>query len=124
MTPTQRTLAELRERGYLAAVVEKWIPAAAGGFRLDLFGIIDVLGIIANGTLGVQACGEAWSTHVQKLMQEKEAVCLKWLECPARRLEIWGWSRRKPRGQRAYVQLRRGIIYIKNNALAFWEVPQ
>lgn len=43
MTPTALTLRHLRDSGYLAAVVEQWIPKIER--RRDLFGIGDVLGI-------------------------------------------------------------------------------
>jgi hypothetical protein len=40
MTPTARTLAFLRRAGYLAAVVESWLPHTFR--RRDLFGFADV----------------------------------------------------------------------------------
>ena len=43
MTPTARTLALLRRSGYLAAVVEKWLPKI--NRRRDLFGFADVLAV-------------------------------------------------------------------------------
>ena len=43
MTPTARSLALLRRSGYLAAVVEKWLPKI--NRRRDLFGCFDVLAI-------------------------------------------------------------------------------
>ena len=43
MSPTSLTLDLLRRSGYLAAVVERWLPKI--NKRRDLFGIIDVLGI-------------------------------------------------------------------------------
>ncbi len=52
-SPTQRSLAELRKRGYLAQVVEKWIPAVKR--RQDLYGFIDILAIRENEVLGVQS---------------------------------------------------------------------
>lgn len=42
MSPTQRSLAMLREAGYHAEVVEKW----AGGRRHDLWGWCDILALI------------------------------------------------------------------------------
>jgi len=43
MTPTARTLDLLRRSGYLAGVVEKWLPKIDR--RQDLFGCFDVIGI-------------------------------------------------------------------------------
>ena len=41
MTPTQRTLKLMRERGWIAEVTEKWIPGA--NIRKDLWTFCDVL---------------------------------------------------------------------------------
>ena len=43
MTPTQRSLALLRERGYLTAVVERWNPHAK--IRQDLYGVADLIAV-------------------------------------------------------------------------------
>jgi hypothetical protein len=53
MTPTARSLAHLRTLGYVAEVVERWIPGA--NIRRDLFGFGDVLAIRAGEVLLVQA---------------------------------------------------------------------
>lgn len=41
MTPTQRTLKIMRERGWIAEVTERWIPGA--NIRKDLWSFCDVL---------------------------------------------------------------------------------
>ena len=41
MTPTQRTLKLMRERGWIAEVTERWIPGA--NIRKDLWTFCDVL---------------------------------------------------------------------------------
>ena len=112
MTPTQRTMATLRDRGFTVGRVEQWIPAPHGGFRKDLFGIIDLLAISADITLGVQVCGTAWSHHVQKLVNEGELAVRRWLQSPHRHLELWGWRPLKY-GERRIHRLRRGMIYIR-----------
>jgi hypothetical protein len=43
MTPTGRSLTLMRRSGYLAAVVETWIPHV--NRRRDLFGLFDVLAV-------------------------------------------------------------------------------
>ena len=94
MSPTQRTLKLLREQGYRAAVVERWL-AYAGKFgkRQDLFGIIDVLAISDILTLGVQVCSGSASGHLKKLTLEKNQECHDWLSHPDRILEIWAWRK-------------------------------
>jgi hypothetical protein len=43
MTPAARSLARLRREGFVAAVVQKWLPHA--GARQDLFGCADLLAV-------------------------------------------------------------------------------
>lgn len=52
MTPTQRSLAEMRKRGYRCAVVERWNPHAR--IRQDLFGVVDLLAIGNGETVAIQ----------------------------------------------------------------------
>ena len=53
MTPTQLTLRHLRKEGWLLVeVVERWNPHAR--LRQDLFGMIDVIAVRPNETMGVQ----------------------------------------------------------------------
>ena len=49
---TPRSIAWLRERGYVVGNVEKWIPQIRQ--RKDLFGFIDLLAVRGDETLGVQ----------------------------------------------------------------------
>ena len=126
MTPTQRTLARMRNDGYLAAVVEKWIPAKGGGFRLDLFGVADVEGKAIPGrqrpgTLYVQSCGDSWSAHVKKLQTKAEVVAV--MIYNGDRIELWSWVLRKPRGERARCVRRRGIVYIQEGRVHVAEIP-
>lgn len=51
-SPTQRSLALLRERGYVAEVVERWNPFAR--VRHDLFGFADIIAIKPGDRLLVQ----------------------------------------------------------------------
>ncbi len=52
-SPTSRSLEHLRNQGYLACVVEKWVQRAK--IRVDAFGCIDILAIRPGEVLGVQA---------------------------------------------------------------------
>jgi len=69
LTPTQRTLAYLREQGYLCAVVEHWNSWAR--IRQDLFGFIDILAIKKDETLAVQCTSTGVAARVKKI-QESE----------------------------------------------------
>ena len=106
LSPTQRTLAALRDRGCMAAIVEKWNQfAGPHGIRQDLFGFIDVLCIEPGekGCLGVQACGSSFSEHLTKITETRAEECLKWLAA-GNRVELWGWRKVKvKRGGKAMV---------------------
>lgn len=121
MTPTQRTLAELKRLGWTAQVVERWNPYAR--VRVDLFGCIDIVAItpeagtwtIADGKLaasesmqarivGIQCTsGSGHSARRAKIAQEPRMW--QWLATGAR-LEIWSWSKKGARGKRKTWQLR------------------
>lgn len=75
-SPTQRTLAELRKRGYMAAVVERWNQFA--GIRQDLFGLIDVLAVGNGETVGVQCTsGDHVADRVQKIADSDKVAVLR-----------------------------------------------
>lgn len=97
LTPTQRTLRALRQRGLICAIVEKWNQyAGPHGMRQDLFGIIDVLALDPQrGVIGVQSCGSSFSEHLKKLTTEKAQETSDWLSTPGTSLELWGWRKVK-----------------------------
>ncbi len=89
VSPTQRTLAELRRRGYLAQVVEHWVPGAR--VRRDLFGFIDVLAIKPDEVLGVQACaGASVAARVAKIAEHENVGQVR--EAGVR-IMVWGWRK-------------------------------
>jgi hypothetical protein len=94
MTPVQRTMKALREKGSICTVVEKW-NAYGGehGIRVDLFGILDVLVLDPVNTIGIQCCGTDFRSHVEKLTVERAEDTLNWLQSPHRKLFIWGWRK-------------------------------
>lgn len=95
-SPTQRTLKLLKEKGYKAAIVERWLQYAGSfGKRQDMFGIIDVLAITPDITLGIQCCSGSAVGHYQKITKEKNQEAYDWLSNPGRSLEIWAWRKLK-----------------------------
>jgi hypothetical protein len=67
-SPTQLTLKWLRDEGYLAEVVEKWLPGA--NIRKDLWGWCDIVAIREGETVAVQCT--SWdniSSSVQKIAE-------------------------------------------------------
>ena len=103
MTPTQRTMRELRQRGLRCAVVERWNafaqkPGDKGppGIRMDLFGIVDVLALDPErGFIGVQCCSGSSASHRRKLLEDHAQESYDWLSTPGGCLEIWCWRQIK-----------------------------
>lgn len=88
-SPTQRTLAELRKRGYLAAVVEKWNPHAM--IRQDLFGLIDVIGVKDSETIAVQSTSGAHvADRIQKIADSDKTPILR---AAGWRILVHGWRK-------------------------------
>lgn len=105
VSPTQRSLARLRELGYVAQVVERWNPHAR--VRQDLFGCIDILAIEPGSKtpiLGVQACAAASvSERLKKAIAEPRLM--QWIRSGGS-FEVWGWSKRGARGKRKVWSVR------------------
>jgi hypothetical protein len=87
-TPTQRSLAHLREQGYLVAIVEHWNPHAR--IRQDLFGWIDLLAIRDGETLAVQTTASAVAARVKKIT---EAASLPVVRKAGWRILVHGWRK-------------------------------
>jgi hypothetical protein len=73
MSPTQRTLAHLRDGGcQLVQVVEKWNPHAR--IRQDLFGFVDVLAIRDGQTIAVQTTSSSNISSRLKKIADSESI--------------------------------------------------
>ena len=95
ITPTQRTLAAMREQGRLCAIVEKF-NAFAGphGVRQDAFGFIDIIAIDpVQGIVAIQSCGQDYSGHIKKMLEERNENVYAWLKHA--KLELWAWRKIK-----------------------------
>lgn len=88
-SPTQRTLARLRADGWLAEVVERWIPGA--NVRKDLWGFVDVVAIKSGVTLGVQSTsGSNVAARVTKIADSPNLAAVR---AAGWRLEVDGWRK-------------------------------
>ena len=65
LTPTQRSLAYLREKGYHVSIVEKWNSFTK--VRQDLWGWCDLLAIRRDEVLAVQVTSSGISARVKKI---------------------------------------------------------
>ncbi len=94
-SPTGRTLGRLRQLGFLAAVVESWVPFA--NRRRDLFGFADVLAVHPRDRLFllVQATTAGHVAHrLHKARARPELAA--WLRAGGL-FEVWGW---RPAGRK------------------------
>lgn len=88
---TSRTLEYIRSQGWEADIVERFNPYAGKfGQRKDLFNIIDIICLTESGIAGIQSCGQAFSEHDKKILEEPKA--LRWLE-KGGRLILIGWRK-------------------------------
>lgn len=102
MTPTQRTLAECKARGWTAGVVERRIPYKP--ISIDYLGCIDIIVATPDGIIGIQAC--SGTDHARRRTKALAEPRLRaWLAAGAR-FEVWSWSLRGGRGKRKLWQLR------------------
>lgn len=102
MSPTARTLAECKRRGWPARVVEQTIPRTF--IRRDLFGFIDIIAITPTATIGIQATsGANHAARIAKARQQPHFAA--WLAA-GRTFEVWSWSKRGDRGKRKLWTLR------------------
>lgn len=103
MSPTARSMAELRKGGYSCCVVEKWVPASPKGFKGPIitrdawnFGDILAARVGESGALLVQTTsGPNVSARLAKIRSIAEAGI--WLAA-GNRIVIHGWSKRGPKG--------------------------
>jgi hypothetical protein len=102
MSPTERSLAECRKRGWVAQVVERWNPHAH--IRQDLFGVIDIVALTDTGIMAIQACsGTDHAKRLAKVLAEPRTK--RWLGSGGA-FEVWSWSLKGARGKRKTWQLR------------------
>ncbi len=90
---TSRTLKYLKDQGWNAGIVERYLQYAGPfGKRIDLFGIIDLVVLTGTNIIGVQSCGQSFAEHNRKILAEP--MSLKWLESGGQ-LMLIGWRKIK-----------------------------
>ena len=102
MSPTQRTIRELRNIGRMCGVVERFICRhGTHGIRIDLFGFGDIVcADRANGIVIIQSCGQDFAGHYRKITEVQEVAenAVEWLRSGGK-IELWGWRKiKKSRG--------------------------
>ena len=94
MTPTQRTLEQLRKRVDHVAIVEKWNSHCR--IRQDLFGFADLISFNDEDVHLWQVTSGAVAARVAKIKELD--VAKRWASHPNRCLFVAGWRKLKPRG--------------------------
>lgn len=106
-SPTARTLAECKRRGWIAGVVERHIPFPRPmGTKIDLFGVIDLVVIVPaffetpladlqtpGSILAIQATASAAHHAHRRTKILAEPRARQWVAAGGR-LELWSWSQR------------------------------
>ena len=95
ISPTSRTLEYIRTRGWVAGIVERFLPHAGRfGKHVDLFGFADIIALGENSIIAIQSCGQAFSAHHKKLTEDENAApnVELWLKNGGRLLLI-GWRK-------------------------------
>lgn len=106
LSPTQRTLAALRDRGMVCGIVERFNRHAGPfGIRQDFLGFLDVIGCEpGRGIVGIQCCaGSGFAAHMATITEARAEECIAWLKCGGK-VELWAWRKVKlKRGGKAEV---------------------
>ena len=89
MSPTQRSLAVLRERYPLVQVVERYIPQARK--RIDLYGIADILCVSESEIVAVQTTSA--SNVAARVSKLTESPALPILRKAGIRVLVHGWRK-------------------------------
>jgi len=105
-SPTHNSLTMLRGEGWIAEVVERWIPGM--NIRKDLFGFVDILALKDGQTLAVQTTSDSnVSARVKKITESELLPELRkagWL------IHVHGWRKAaKIRGGKTEVWKQRVV---------------
>jgi hypothetical protein len=116
MSPTERTIAKLKEMGYQPGRTEHfntWVK-----IRQDLFNCIDVIGLKKGAALLLVQCTTG-DNAPSRLMKSRETLAL--LASTGNIAEVWGWAKRGERGKRKLWTVRRVRVYSNGDAVALNE---
>jgi hypothetical protein len=109
-SPTARTLELMRRCGYLAAVVERWIPVPGKNIRRDLFGAFDVLAVhpVRREVVLIQTTTADHLTH--RLAKVKAIPELPGLLAAGCKVQVHGWKQRGPHWRIKVIDVRAGDL--------------
>lgn len=128
MTPTARTLQWLKKRGYIACVVEKWIPQTRQ--RKDAFGFGDILAFrpwlpsrCSDPIVVLIQCTSA-SNMASRLDKIRSLpIASDWINDTRRAVWLIGWGKRGERGKRKTWQARVVQVMPSGRVQTLWIEP-
>jgi hypothetical protein len=91
VTPTQRTLSDMRKRGYDAYVVERWDSFTRT--RRDLFGFVDVLCLGESEVVAVQTT--SWANVPARIRKIADHENVGAVRKAGIRILVHGWRKGK-----------------------------
>ena len=91
ITTTQRSLANLRDRGYRPWVVEQWNPYAH--VKKDLYGFLDIVALHKekSGLLGIQTTTA--SNLAARITKAEGLEAFRWWIAAGNSVEFHGWHK-------------------------------
>ena len=92
-SPTQLSLKWLKEQGYLAEVVERWIPGA--NIRKDLWGWCDIIAIKDEETVAVQCT--SWNNISSRVRKVSESETIGAVRKANWTVWVIGWKKKDNR---------------------------
>ena len=118
-SPTQRSLAHLKAKGYTAAVTEHWNPFAH--IRQDLFGFIDIVAVKMRGK-GVLAVQTTSADNISKRIAKSMVIpaLTVWLSSGNTYI-VQGWSLKGKKGERKMWQVTERKIILNKGELVVEE---
>jgi hypothetical protein len=106
MTPTARTIKLLRKAGYLAEVVERWLPIPGKSVKRDLFHIADVLAVHPRQHVFLLVQCTSLGHVADRLAKTKGRPELATWLAAGGRFAVWGWFRRNGVWRAKQVEVR------------------
>ena len=110
MSPTSRTLAMYRDDGIPIGVVERWLPfhgtesgdKKPGGVRSDLFGFIDLVALVDDRIVAIQACAASGlANRCTKIREQCRDNATAWVAAGGL-IVVIGWKKYAKASDRKY----------------------
>jgi hypothetical protein len=94
VTPTALSLRLLRADGWLVDVCERWVPTGngVGKVRKDLFGLVDLVALRGDTTMGVQTTSNSnVNARLNKINDDEHRSALHALQAAGWLIVVHGW---------------------------------